>query len=147
MAVEHFDARTQAGERGFLRHTVKFAFVGVDPTHEPFAGMAVHRPVVTMEIAMQCQLVAPGEPGTELAAKLRMGVQIVVFVEVRDHQPGDRHITQGGDGFDERLVIDPGGRCHVVQYQQQSGTVHGLSHWLSAAIGCRARRDSAAANC
>ncbi|MNX85624.1 hypothetical protein D3C86_1174690 [compost metagenome] len=118
MPVEHLDARTQAGEGGFLRQTVKLAFVGVDPTHEPVAGIAGHRPLVAMEIAMQCQFVAPGDPGTELAAKLRMGVQIVVFVEIRYHQPSDRHATQGVDGFDERLVIGPGGWRHVVQYQQ-----------------------------
>ena len=62
--------------------------------------------------------VAPGDPGTELAAKPRMGVQIVVFVQIRHHQPGDRHATQSVDGFDERLVIGPGGGGHVVQYQQ-----------------------------
>ncbi|MNG11938.1 hypothetical protein D3C84_955140 [compost metagenome] len=66
---------------------------------------------------MQCQLVAAGDSSAELAAKLWVSVQFVVLVEIRYHQPGDRHVAQGVDGFNERLVIGPGGRRHVVQYQ------------------------------
>ncbi|MCY1435793.1 hypothetical protein D9M71_519010 [compost metagenome] len=137
----------QAGECCLARQTVELALVGVDPAHEPVAGIARLRTVVAVKVTVQHQFIATLEPCAELTTKLRMGLQVVVFVEIRHHQPGDRHTAQCVDGFDKGLVIGPGRWRDIVQYQQQAGCLRGFKHWRLAAIGCRGRRDSDRADC
>ncbi|MNT77746.1 hypothetical protein D3C72_2168920 [compost metagenome] len=66
---------------------------------------------------MQHQFITAGDPGTEKAAKVRVGFEIVVLVKVRHHQPGHWHATQRIDGFDEGLIVRPGWRSDVMQHQ------------------------------
>ncbi len=67
-----------------------------------------------MEVTVQCQFVAASDPAGQQTSKRRIRGQVIMFVEIRHHQPSDRHLTQRVDGFDEGLVIGPGLRRNVV---------------------------------
>ncbi|MNG03509.1 hypothetical protein D3C84_865940 [compost metagenome] len=119
-APKQCHTRLQALQRAGSVKAAELAFEGVDAAEKVIPRRVRRRAVIDMVIAVQDQLVAPAQALVKHVPKARCRRQRMLLVEIRYHQPGHGDLAQGIDCLDEWLVVRPGVRGYVMQYQQQA---------------------------
>ena len=132
IALEQCHPMPQAFASGVFVQPVELAFMGVYPTHEPVSRRFRRRFEVGMVATVQHQFVAALHARASSTRRNSGCWSRGCAMEIRYHQPGDRHPTDGIHRLDEGTVVGPGFCRDVVQHQGQGALSYNTATGSSA---------------